>query len=115
MEKDIFVLVEDVHRYLVPILPTQLSVVLRVPPLHVLPFFLSSRIKLVPQKFKVGFFFLLHLQTHSQLALGMTHAFEFLVDDVGISDVMHGKGGVAVGPFLADNGHFGGGELADLS
>lgn len=118
MEKYILVLIEDIHRYFVSARLPQLTVMLNFPFLDVLPLLLSApRVKLVPEELQVRLLLLFCLGTNPHFAVGMAHTFQFLIDNVGVSDVVH-RDWIAIfagSTFFGDDRDFSWGELTNFA
>lgn len=118
MEEDILVLIKYVHSYSFSIALAQLTVLIPLPLLDILPLLLlTPRVELVSQEFEIGLLLLLHLKAYPHIALAearVAQRLELLVDERGVRELVHGDGiAAARSPSLADHGHLGRGELAD--
>lgn len=120
LEKHVFQLVENIDCYLLPIALSQLSVLLDMSAFHVFSLvLLAVGVELIPQKLQIGLLLFLQLHADSHLRLivaGVTERFQFLVDERGVGDIVHGYRITAAGfrcASFADDGNFGGSKLAD--
>ena len=108
-------LIKDVHRNPFPVSFSQLPVLLDPSSLYIFPvLFLRIGVELVPEELEVGLFLLFYLHADAHIAFRVAQRLQFLVDDSGIGDIMHGELVAALGgASAADDGHLGWRELAD--
>lgn len=108
-------LVKDIHSYPLPVSFPQLTVLLHPSSLHIFPvLLLGIGVELVPKKLEVGLFLLFYFHADAHIAFCVAEGLQFLVDDCGVGDIMHGELSAALGgASSADDRHFCWGELAD--
>lgn len=85
-------LIKDINRNPLSIALSQLPILFHPSSLHIFTvLFLSVGVELVPKKLQVGLLLLLYLHTDPHIAFCVAQGFQFLVDDGGIGDIMHGE------------------------